>query len=77
MNRTLTSLLTLALSAPLAAHEGMALDSVAHHFLHHVGTENVIAVGGVVLFGIAAWQIRRRAQARAMTRRAANSPDAG
>jgi hypothetical protein len=70
MNRTLTSLFTLVLSSPLAAHEGLALDGAVHNFLHHVGTGNVIAVGGVVLFGVAAWLIRRRLRARAMARHA-------
>ena len=77
MNKTLTSVIAFLLSAPLAAHDGMALDSAVHGFLHRFGTENVIAVGGAVLFGVAAWSIRRRLHTRAMARRAARHADAG
>ena len=77
MIRTLISLVTLVLSAPLCAHEGMALDSAVHGLLHHFGTENVVACGGVALFGIGAWLIRRRLQARALVRRAMRHADAG
>lgn len=77
MTRTLASLLTLALSAPLAAHEGMALDGAAHAFLHRFGTENVIALGGLVLLGIGAALLRRYWRARAAAGHAARHGDAG
>ena len=69
MSRLSHLLLLLAVTPPLAAHDGMALDGAVHRFLHEVGTANVIAAGGLAVFALAAWLLRRHLRRATPARR--------
>jgi len=64
MTRLGFALFAFVLSAPLAAHEGLTLDSSMHRFLHYFGTDNVFGVSGIVLIIGAGVLFRRRLRAR-------------
>ncbi|MBI2800176.1 MAG: hypothetical protein HYX63_07805 [Gammaproteobacteria bacterium] len=67
MTRLSIVLLLSALSAPLAAHEGLELDSPLHNFLHSFGTDNAIGVCAIGLIIGVGVLFRRRMRARAIS----------
>ncbi|MEQ8235035.1 MAG: hypothetical protein RLW61_21505 [Gammaproteobacteria bacterium] len=66
MSRSITRLAALlasvALAAPVAAHEGMQLSGTLHRLLHFLGTDTVLALGGVAIALLAVAVLRRSAR---------------
>jgi hypothetical protein len=74
MMRNVVTLTILTVSTPLYAHEGMVLEGAVHKFLHVIGNDTLVAVGAIVIAGVAAIVARRiirgrRPSARSTTAR--------
>lgn len=70
MTRHLTTLTALSFSMPLCAHENMELNGPLHRFLHFVGSDTLLAVGGLLIAGVVAFVARRLLRDKGATTRA-------